>query len=146
MGVSLSPCTVPAAGQPTFTIGEDEMELGMGIHGEPGIERGKMKTADEIAEIMTNTILDDLPFKEGDEVSVLVNGLGATPPIELYILYRKIHDIITGRGIDIYKAFVGEYATSMEMAGCSLTLLRLNDEFKKLLDAPCYSPFLFQKK
>ena len=146
MGVALSPCTVPAAGKPTFTIGEDEMELGMGIHGEPGIERGKLKTADEIAEVITNTILDDLPFEKGDEVSVLVNGLGATPPIELFILYRKVHEIISERGISIYKSFVGEYATSMEMAGCSVSLLKLDDEFKKLLDAPWYTPFALQKK
>ena len=95
--------------------------------------------------IMTNAVLEDLPVNEGDEVSVLVNGLGATPPIELYILYRKIHDIIRDRGISIYKAFVGEYATSMEMAGCSLTLLKLNEECKRLLDAPWYSPFVLQK-
>lgn len=144
MGVALSPCTIPAAGKPTFTIADDEMELGMGIHGEPGLERTKLKTADEIATIMAEKVLNDLPFKSGDEVAVLVNGLGATPPEELFILYNKAHDILGDHGLRVYRSFVGEYATSMEMAGASLTLLRLNDEFKTLLDAPAFSPFLLQ--
>ncbi len=144
IGVALTPCTIPAAGKPTFTIADDEMELGMGIHGEPGIERTKIKKADEISTTMVDKVIDDLPFKSGDEVAVLVNGLGATPPEELFILYNKIHDILRDHGLKVYKTFVGEYATSMEMAGASLTLLRLNDEFKKLLDAPAFSPFLLQ--
>ena len=144
MGVALSPCIVPAAGKPTFSIGEDEMELGMGIHGEPGVERTKLKTADEIAEIMTAKVIADLPFKKGDEVAVLVNGLGATPPEELYILWNKAHDILVNNGIKIYKCYVGEYATSMEMAGCSISILRLDGELKQLLDAPAYSPFLLK--
>ncbi len=145
MGVALSPCTIPAAGEPTFTIGEDEMELGMGIHGEKGVERGKIKTADEIAEIMTKTIIEDLPFKSGDRVTVLVNGLGATAPQELFILYRKVHMLLDDAGIDVYKAFVGEYATSMEMKGASISLMKLDDELIKLLDAPSFSPFLLQQ-
>ncbi len=144
MGVALSPCIIPAVGKPTFTLGEDEMELGMGIHGEPGLQRGPLMTADEIATIMTERVLDDLPFQAGDNVAVLVNGLGATPPEELYILYRKAHEIITGRGIHIYKAFVGEYATSMEMAGASLSILKLDEELTRCLEAPAYSPFLLQ--
>ena len=144
MGVALSPCTIPAVGKPNFAIAEDEMELGMGIHGEPGIERGKMKTADEVATAMAEKLINDLPFKANDEVAVLVNGLGSTPPEELYVLFNKFHDILTGRGIKIYKTFVGEYATSMEMAGASFSLLKLNDEFKCLLDAPAFSPFLPQ--
>ena len=144
MGVALTPCTIPAAGQPTFTIADDEMELGMGIHGEPGIERSKLKTADEITEIMAEKVIDDLPFNSGDEVAVLVNGLGATPPEELYIIYNKAYDIIDGHGLKVYRSYVGEYATSMEMAGASLSLLKLNDEFKTLLDAPAFSPFLPQ--
>ena len=144
MGVALSPCTIPAVGKPNFTIAEDEMELGMGIHGEPGIERTKMKKADEVAAIMADKVINDLPFKAKDEVAVLVNGLGATPPEELFILYNKFHDILEERGIKVYKAFVGEYATSMEMAGASFSLLKLNNEFKKLLDAPAFSPFLPQ--
>jgi len=144
MGVALMPCTIPAAGEPTFTIADDEMELGMGIHGEPGLARTKMKPADEVAEIMVSNLLPDLPFESGDEVAVLVNSLGATPPEELFILYRRIQHLLTDAGLSIYKPFIGEYATSMEMAGASLSLLRLNDELKRLLDAPAYSPFLPQ--
>jgi dihydroxyacetone kinase-like protein len=144
LGVALAPCTIPAAGKPTFTIAEDEMEIGMGIHGEPGIARTKLKPANEIAEIMAEKVINDLPFRSGDEVAVLVNGLGATPPEELFILYNKVHDILTDHRIGVHKAFVGEYATSMEMAGASLSLLRLDDELKALLDAPAFSPFLPQ--
>ena len=144
IGIALSPCTIPAVGKPNFIIAEDEMELGMGIHGEPGIERTKLKTADEVAAIMADKIVKDLPFKAKDEVAVLVNGLGATPPEELFILFSKFYDILYGHGITIYKSFVGEYATSMEMAGASFSLLKLNPEFKKLLDAPAFSPFLPQ--
>jgi dihydroxyacetone kinase-like protein len=144
IGVALSSCTIPAAGKPTFTIAEDEMEMGMGIHGEPGLERTKLKKANEIADIMAEKVINDLPFKSGEEVAVLVNGLGATPPEELFILYNRFHDILGDHGISIYKTFIGEYATSMEMAGASLTLLRLNKEFKTLLDAPAFSPFLLQ--
>jgi len=146
IGVALSPCIVPAVGNPTFTIGEDEMELGMGIHGEPGVERTKLKTANKIAEMMTMKIINDLPFQKGDEVAVLVNGLGATPPEELYILWNRTHDILVDRSIKVYKCYVGEYATSLEMAGCSISLLRLDESLKKLLDAPAYSPFLLQWK
>lgn len=144
IGVALSPCTIPAVGKPTFTIGEDEMELGMGIHGEPGIVRTKLGTADEVAATMAGRLIEDLPFKSGDEVAVLVNGLGATPAEELFILHNKFHDILKDNGMSVYKTFVGEYATSMEMAGASFTLFRLNDEFKELLDAPAFSPFLMQ--
>ena len=144
IGIALSPCTIPAVGKPNFIIAEDEMELGMGIHGEPGIERTKLKSADEIAMIMADKVIKDLPFKAKDEVAVLVNGLGATPPEELFILYNKFYDILGEHGITVYKAFIGEYATSMEMAGASFSLLKLNNEFKKLLDAPAFSPFLPQ--
>ena len=144
IGIALSPCTIPAVGKPNFIIAEDEMELGMGIHGEPGIERTKLKTADEVAAIMADKIVKDLPFKAKDEVAVLVNGLGATPPEELFILFSKFYDILNEHGITVYKSFVGEYATSMEMAGASFSLLKLNPEFKKLLDAPAFSPFLPQ--
>jgi phosphoenolpyruvate---glycerone phosphotransferase subunit DhaK len=144
IGVALSPCIIPAVGKPNFSIGEDEMELGMGIHGEPGIKRTKLKKADEVAAVMAEKVINDLPFKAKDEVAVLVNGLGATPPEELFILYSKYYDILGEHGIKVYKAFVGEYATSMEMAGVSFTLLKLNTEFKQLLDAPAFSPFLPQ--
>jgi dihydroxyacetone kinase-like protein len=144
MGVALSPCTVPAAGHPTFTIGDDEMEIGMGIHGEPGVKREKLQTADDIAERMTNAILADMPLRSGDRAAVMVNGLGATPPEELYILYRKTHTILVERGIKIHRAYIGEFATSMEMAGASLTLFRLDDELAALLDHPARSPFFVQ--
>jgi dihydroxyacetone kinase-like protein len=144
MGVALSPCTVPAAGRPTFTIGEDEMEIGMGIHGEPGVKREKLQTADEIGGRMTNAILEDMPVQAGDRLAVMVNGLGATPPEELYILYRKAHDILIAKGAQVHQAFVGEYATSMEMAGASLTFFKLDDELATLLDYPAQSPFFVQ--
>ncbi|MCC7355292.1 MAG: dihydroxyacetone kinase subunit DhaK [Anaerolineae bacterium] len=144
MGVALSPCTVPAAGRPTFTIGEDEMEIGMGIHGEPGVSREKLKTAGEIAGRMTAAILADMEMRPGDEVAVMVNGLGATPPEELYILYGKAHELLAAKGLRVYRAYVGEFATSMEMAGASFTFFKLDDELKMLLDHPARSPFFVQ--
>jgi dihydroxyacetone kinase-like protein len=144
MGVALSACTVPMAGKPTFSIGEDEMEIGMGIHGEPGMKREKLQTADQISERMTQAILDDLQPQSGDRLAVMVNGLGATPPEELYVMYRKVHQLLTGQGLDIYRAYVGEYATSMEMAGASLTVFRLDDELIELLDYPAHTPFFTQ--
>jgi len=144
MGVALSPCTVPLAGKPTFTIGEDEMEIGMGIHGEPGKKREKLQAADQIAERMAEAILADFQPQPGDRLAVMVNGLGATPPEELYILYRKAHEILTGRGLRIYRAYVGEFATSMEMAGASFTFCRLDDELIRLLDYPAQTPFFKQ--
>jgi len=144
MGVALSPCTVPMAGRPTFTIGEDEMEIGMGIHGEPGKKRETLQTADQIATRMTQAILEDLQPAAGDTLAVMVNGLGATPPEELYIIYRQVHDILTGKGLKVHRAYVGEYATSMEMAGSSLTFMRLDDELTALLDYPAHTPFFRQ--
>jgi phosphoenolpyruvate---glycerone phosphotransferase subunit DhaK len=144
MGVALSPCTVPMAGKPTFTIGEDEMEIGMGIHGEPGMKREKLQTSDEIAERMTNAILEDLNPRAGDRLAVMVNGLGATPPEELYVLYRKVHDLLSGKDMLIYRAYVGEYATSMEMSGASFTFMRLDEELAELLDHPAHTPFFKQ--
>ena len=144
MGVALSPCTVPVVGKPTFTIGEGEMEIGMGIHGEPGMKREKLQPADQISERMTKAILEELNPQTGDRLAVMVNGLGATPLEELYILYRKVHDLLTGRGLTIHRAYIGEFATSMEMAGASLTFLRLDDELTALLDAPAQTPFFSQ--
>ncbi len=144
MGVALSPCTVPLAGKPTFTIGDDEMEIGMGIHGEPGMKRENLQSADEISERMTQAILADLQPQSGDRLAVMVNGLGATPPEELYVMYRKVHQLLTGQGLEIYRAYVGEYATSMEMAGASFTFFRLDDELIELLDHPAQTPFFVQ--
>lgn len=146
MGVALSPCTVPEAGRPTFTIGDDEMEIGMGIHGEPGIERTKLKTSDEVVDQMLNRIIEDLPYESGDEVSILINGLGATPLEELYIAYRKADEILKDKNIRIYRNYIGEFATSMEMAGFSITLLKLDGELKELLDFKAYSPFFQQEQ
>jgi dihydroxyacetone kinase-like protein len=142
MGVALSPCTLPAAGVPTFELPAGQMEIGMGIHGEPGVRRGPLETADEIAAELARAILDDLPFERGDEVAVLVNGLGATPKEELYILYRGVASHLSDAGLRVHRVLVGEYATSLEMAGASLSLLRLDDELRSLLDAPANTPFI----
>ncbi len=141
MGVALSPCVVPEAGRPGFSLGDDEMEIGMGIHGERGTRRGKLQTADEITTTLIETILSDLPFKKGDNVAILVNGLGSTPKEELYIMYRKASELLENAGIKILRNFIGEFATSMEMAGASISLLRLDKELLRLLDAPADSPF-----
>lgn len=144
MGVALSACTIPAAGVPTFDLPEGHMEIGMGIHGEPGVRRGPLETADEIATELMTAILGDLPYAAGDEVAVLVNGLGATPKEELYLLYRRAAVILDERGVRVHRAWVGEYATSLEMAGASISLLRLDDELRRLVDAPAETPFFAQ--
>lgn len=141
IGAALSSCIVPQVGKPTFTIAEDEIEIGMGIHGEPGVEVRKMMTADQVAEVLLNKITEDMPLKPGDEVSVMVNGLGATPLEEQFIVYRRVHQILSEQGISIYMPHIGEYATSMEMAGLSLTVMKLDDELKALLEQPAQSPF-----
>ncbi|ALS23355.1 dihydroxyacetone kinase subunit DhaK [Paenibacillus naphthalenovorans] len=144
MGVALTPCILPAVGRPTFEIGEGEMEIGMGIHGEPGIQRGKLQTADEVAQTLVTAILQDMPIDKGCDVSVLINGLGATPLEELYIFYRSVHKQLEEKGIHIYNRYIGEYATSLEMAGLSISILRLDDELRELLDAPFATPFRIQ--
>lgn len=136
MGMSLTPCTVPAAGKPGFEIGEDEMEIGMGIHGEPGTHRIAIASADEVADILLSRILDDLKLTSGDQVAVMINGLGATPLMELYILNRRVSKILKEKNISINNTFVGEYMTAIEMAGCSITLLKLDKELIELLHAP----------
>ncbi len=142
MGMALTSCTVPSAGKPTFEIGDDEMEIGIGIHGEPGRERRKLATADEITEMLATPILDDLPFNQGDRVLAFVNGWGGTPLLELYVIYRKLAEILDGRGIRIERSLVGSYITSLEMAVCSITLLKLDDELTRLWDAPVHTPAL----
>jgi len=144
MGVALSPNIVPEIGKPQFSIGENEMEIGMGIHGEPGIRRGPLKSVDGIVEEMLSAILADLPFKSGDEVAVLINGLGATPLEELYLISRKVSLILKEKKIAVFHIYVGEFATSLEMAGASISLLRLDAELKKLLAAPARTPFFEQ--
>jgi dihydroxyacetone kinase-like protein len=140
MGMALTSCATPSAGKPTFEIGDDEMEIGIGIHGEPGRERMKLKPASEIVEMMTTAIVDDLPFQRGDEVLAMVNGMGGTPLIELYVVFNELNKFLEGRGINIARNLVGNYITSLEMAGCSITLLKLNDETTKLWDAPVDTP------
>jgi phosphoenolpyruvate---glycerone phosphotransferase subunit DhaK len=142
MGMALTSCTVPAAGKPTFDIGDDEMEIGIGIHGEPGRERRKLAPADEITEALATPILDDLPFQSGDRVLAFVNGMGGTPLLELYVVYRKLAEILDGREVTIARNLVGNYITSLEMAGCSITLLKLDDELIRLWDAPVNTPAL----
>jgi dihydroxyacetone kinase-like protein len=142
MGMALTSCTVPAAGKPTFDIGDDEMEIGIGIHGEPGRERRKLASADEITEALAMPVLDDLPFQSGDRVLAFVNGMGGTPLLELYVVYRKLAEILDGRGVTIARSLVGNYITSLEMAGCSITLLKLDDELIRLWDAPVNTPAL----
>lgn len=144
LGVTLGPCTIPAIGKPNFEIADDEMELGMGIHGEQGIKRIKLMSADEVAETLTERIVKDLPFEEGDETVVLLNSLGGTPLEELYIVYRKVSALLADKGIKVYKAYVGRYACSMEMPGLSMTMMKLNEERKRLIDASCDSPFFKQ--
>lgn len=141
MGIALSPCIVPEVGKPTFSIADDEIEIGMGIHGEPGIEVRKMMTADEIAELIVEKILADMPVASGAKVSVMVNGLGATPKEELLIVYRRVWQILKDKGITAILPHIGEYATSMEMAGMSITMIELDDELEALLRAPAASPF-----
>jgi len=141
MGVALSPCTVPQAGKPTFEIGEDEMEIGMGIHGEPGVRRGKLLPANDIADQLLDPIVADAGLKRGDRISVLVNSLGATPVEELFILFDRIAGRCDDLGITIAHTLVGRYATSMEMSGASLTILPLDDEFERYLNAPAACAF-----
>ena len=142
MGMALTSCTVPHAGKPTFELPEDEMEIGIGIHGEPGRTRMKIASAAEITEMLATPIIEDLPFKSGDSVLAFVNGMGGTPLIELYIVYNELAKILKGKGISIARNLVGSYITSLEMAGCSITLVKLDDELTKLWDAPVLTPAL----
>lgn len=144
MGVALTPCIVPRVGKAGFTIADDEMEIGMGIHGETGIRHGVLAVADDIVDEMMETIIADLPYAEGDDVAVLVNGLGATPLDEQYIVVRRIHSVLEEKGIHVHRWYVGEYATALEMAGFSISLLKLDDELKELLDDPADTPFFRQ--
>jgi phosphoenolpyruvate---glycerone phosphotransferase subunit DhaK len=136
MGMALTSCVVPAAGNPTFELGDDEMEIGIGIHGEPGRDRMKLARAAEIVEKLTTPIVEDLPFEQGDQVLAFVNGMGGTPLIELYVVYNDLNRFLGERGITIARNLIGPYITSLEMAGCSITLLKLDDELTRLWDAP----------
>ena len=142
MGMALTSCIVPAAGKPTFELGDDEMEIGIGIHGEPGRTRMKLAPAASIAEMLLSPILEDLPFRSGDSVLAFVNGMGGTPLIELYVMYNEVARILKAKGITIARNLIGSYITSLEMAGCSFTLLKLDDELTQLWDAPVHTPAL----
>jgi len=141
IGMALTPCTVPQAGKPTFEIGDDQMEMGMGIHGEPGIWRDKLRPADAITDEMVTRLLDDMPLGKGDRISLMVNSLGATPDEELYIMYRRARAKFAEAGVDIVMPLVGRYATSMEMTGATMTMCKLDDELEALLKAPADCAF-----
>ena len=136
MGMALTSCVTPSAGRATFELGDDEMEIGIGIHGEPGRERMKLAPAHDVVAILAGALVDDLPFRSGDNVLAFVNGMGGTPLIELYIVYRELHKFLAGRGIAVTRNLIGSYITSLEMAGCSITLLRMDDDLTRLWDAP----------
>jgi dihydroxyacetone kinase-like protein len=142
MGIALSACTVPHAGKPSFELGPDQMEVGIGIHGEPGRRTDKLVPADRITEILMEPILADLPFRAGDDVLLFVNGLGGTPLLELYVVYRKAHAIAAEHGLRVARSLVGPYITSLEMAGVSITLLKLDEEMIRCWDAPVRTPAL----
>ena len=142
MGMALTSCTVPAAGRPTFDLGPDEMEVGIGIHGEPGRERRPVAPARDIVETLAAAVLDDLPFASGDDVLAFVNGMGGTPLLELYLVYNELDRVLRDRGIRVARNLVGSYITSLDMAGCSVTLLQLDDELTELWDAPVDTPAL----
>ncbi len=143
MGMAMSPCVLPGVGKPGFTLDENEVEIGMGIHGEPGVNRTEMKPAKEIAQLLIDKIMDDYDYTNS-EVAVMVNGLGGTPLMELYVLENDVCNYLEQRGVKIYRSYVGNFMTSIEMAGCSISLLKLDDELKELLDAPCNTPALKQ--
>jgi len=145
VGIGLTPCTLPAVGHPNFEIKPGTMEVGIGHHGEPGIEVCPLQTAAEMAKRMVGIVLPDLPFESGDEVVVLVSGLGATPVMEQYVLYDEIEKLITSKGIKIHRSYTGNYFTSLEMMGVTLTVMKLDAELKRLVDMPCYSVGMKQK-
>jgi dihydroxyacetone kinase len=142
LGFALTSCTVPAKGTPTFSLAENEIEYGVGIHGEPGIERQQLKTANELAEQMINKLEDEFTNPNDSEYAIMINGLGGTPLMELYLFNNSVQNILRHKKAKIYKTFVGEYMTSLDMAGISLTILKLDDELKELLDAPAATPAL----
>jgi dihydroxyacetone kinase-like protein len=142
MGVALTACITPGSGEPSFDLPDDEVEIGIGIHGEPGRFREKLGPASEIVDRLATAIVEDLPYESGDKVLAFVNGMGGTPLIELYIVFRELNRFLGDKGITIERHLIGNYITSLEMAGCSITLLRLDDELTRLWDAPCDTPAL----
>ncbi len=145
MGMALTSCVTPEKGEPTFDLPEDEIELGIGIHGEPGVERTDVMSADEITEELTENVLDDLDLDEGQEVMTIVNGMGGTPLMELFVVNRKLQEILGDHGLETWDAWVGDYMTSLDMDGCSITVCAVDEELKELLDAPAETPALTVK-
>ena len=143
MGFALKSCTTPAKGSPTFDLGADEIELGVGLHGEPGRQRQKFAQADSVIKTITDAVIEDLPFMCGDEVALMVNGLGATPISELYIAAGITIEILKNKRIKIFRTYINNFCTSLDMEGASVSLLRLNEEFKRLLEAPCDIPIKY---
>ena len=142
MGMALTSCTVPAAGKPTFELAENEMEVGIGIHGEPGRQRLPLAPAKDIAALLVDPVVGDLPYQQGDTVIAFMNGMGGTPLIELYLMYNEVRQLLDRAGITVARSLVGNYITSLEMAGCSITLLKVDDELVRLWDAPVNTPGL----
>jgi dihydroxyacetone kinase-like protein len=142
MGMAETSCIVPHVGKPTFDLPEDQMEIGIGIHGEPGRKRMPMASADEIVEMLMEPIISDIPYKSGDQVLLFVNGMGGTPLIELYVAYRKAYEIANKHGLKVVRNLIGPYITSLEMAGMSITMLKMDDQLLKLWDAPVKTPGL----
>ena len=140
--MALTPCITPSSGEPSFELGDDEMEIGIGIHGEPGRFREPLGSAKQVVERLATAVVEDLPYQSGDRVLAFVNGMGGTPLIELYVVYRDLHRFLEARGITIERNLIGNYITSLEMAGCSITLLKLDDELTQLWDAPADTPAL----
>ncbi|MFB8422910.1 dihydroxyacetone kinase subunit DhaK [Priestia megaterium] len=145
MGVGLTPCSLPQTGKPSFELEENEMEIGLGHHGEPGVEKGELQPADEVTDRLVNDILADMPIEKGEKVAVLVNGLGSTTRMELYIMFRRVEQLLSEKGIDIHYSYVGDYSTSLEMGGSSVTLMKLDDELMELVDYPADCPMYVQK-
>lgn len=145
MGVGMSPCSLPQTGEPSFELGENEIEYGLGHHGEPGIKKAPLESANDIADQLLEEIYNDMTINEGEEVAVLVNGLGSTSRMELYTIFRRVEHSLKERGIHIYRSYVGDYITSLEMGGCSITLTKLDDEMKKMIDHPVDCPMFVQK-
>jgi dihydroxyacetone kinase-like protein len=145
MGVGLTPCSLPQTGKPSFELEDNEMEIGLGHHGEPGIEKGPLQSADQVAQRLIHDILVDMPIESGEKVAVLVNGLGSTTRMELLIMFRSVERILSEKGIVIHRSYVGDYSTSLEMGGCSVTLIKLDDELQTLIDYPADCPMYVQK-
>ena len=145
MGVGLTPCSLPQTGKPSFELEENEMEIGLGHHGEPGLEKGELQPADQVVDRLVKDIFSDMPIESGEKVAVLVNGLGSTTRMELYIMFRRVQQLLSAKGIVIHRSYVGDYSTSLEMGGASITIMKLDEELAELVDHPADCPMYVQK-